>query len=131
MASGGIPEIQDTSVNALKLYTLLGKALPAVQNVSSDPLVGYSTKAADAAQLAYETGLAFGETRANLKRNKLVSQGEDRAIEQGLKSMEKDSAKRMRAQQRNRVNNRNRLTDRFAGEILGVGNDVYKRLKYT
>lgn len=128
MVEQGIPEILDTSVDALRLRTRINTALPAMGDVSSDPLVGYSTKAADAAQKAYEIGLSYADTRANLKRNKMVSKAEDRAIESGLKAMDKDTAKRMRGQQRNKINNRDRFVSRFAGEILGVGKDVYKRV---
>ena len=128
MVDQGIPSIPDTSVNALKLRTRINTALPAMADASSDPLAGYSTKAADAAQKAFEIGLSYEDTRANLKRNKMVSKGEDRAIEAGLRSMDKQTAKQMRGQQRNKINNRDRFVSRFAGEILGVGKDLYKRL---
>ena len=128
MVDQGIPEIPDTSVEALRLRTRVTAPLPGMANVSSDPLVGYSTKAADAEKRAYEIGLSYGDTRANLKRNRTLSKNEDRAIENSLRSMDKDTTKRMRAQQRNRVNGRNHFVSRFAGEMLGVGRDLYKRV---
>lgn len=128
MVEQGIPEIPDTSVEALRLRTRVSAPMPGMADVSSDPLVGYSTKAADAAKKAYEIGLSYGDTRANLKRNKVLSRNENRAIESSLRAMDKDTAKRMRAQQRNKVNGRDRFVSRFAGEILGVGKDLYKRV---
>ena len=129
MVNEGIPEIQKTDVETLRLRSKVAASLPAMAAVSSDPLSGYSTKAADAAQLAYETGLSYDETRANLKRNKILSKAEDRMIERGMREMGKNAAKRQRAQARNRVMGRNRYTDRFAGEVMGLGKDVFKVLK--
>ena len=128
MVEQGIPQIPDTSVEALRLRTRVSAPMPGMADVSSDPLVGYSTKAADAAKKAYEIGLSYGDTRANLKSNKVLSRNENRAIESSLRAMDKDTAKRMRAQQRNKVNSRDRFVSRFAGEILGVGKDLYKRV---
>ena len=129
MGNEGIPEIQKTDVDTLRLRSKVAAALPAMADVSSDPLVGYSTKAADAAQLAYETGLSYDETRANLKRNKMLSKAEDRMIESGMRQMGKDAAKRQRGQARNRVMGRNRYINRYAGEVMGLGKDVFKVLK--
>ena len=129
MVNEGIPEIQKTDVDTLRLRSKVAAALPPMADVSSDPLVGYSTKAADAAQLAYETGLSYDETRANLKRNKMVSKAEDRMIESGMRQMSKDAAKRQRGQARNRVMGRNRYINRYAGEVMGLGKDVFKVLK--
>lgn len=129
MVNEGIPDIQKTDVDTLRLRSSVSASLPPMAVVSSDPLSGYSTKAADAAQKAYETGLSYDETRANLKRNKMLSKAEDRMIESGMREMSKSAAKRQRAQARNRVMGRNRYTDRFAGEVMGLGKDVFKVLK--
>ena len=129
MVNEGIPEVRKTDVETLRLRSKVSAALPPLQNVSSDPLAGYSTKAADAAQLAYETGLSYGETRANLKRNKMVSKAEDKMIERGMREMGRNAEQRRRGQQRNRVMGRNRYIGRFAGEVMGLGKDVFKVLK--
>lgn len=128
MVEQGIPEIPDTSVDALRLRSRILAPLPGLADVSSDPLVGYSTKAADAERRAYEIGLSYAQTRANLKRNRLVSKQEERAIETGLRAMQKESARRMRKQQSNRIRGRDSFINRFAGEMLGVGKDLYKRV---
>jgi len=129
MANEGIPEIQRTDVETLRLRTGISTALPPMADVSSDPLAGYSTKGADAAQLAFETGLSYGETRANLKRRQMISKQEERMIETGMRRMGKESEKRRRGQQRNRVMGRNSYMKRFAGEVMGLGKDVFKILK--
>ena len=44
MVNEGIPEVRKTDVETLRLRSKVAAALPPMQNVSSDPLVGYSTK---------------------------------------------------------------------------------------
>ena len=68
-----LPALVKADTESLRLQNTLQKALPAIANVGSDPLVGYSTKARDALQLAIEKGLAYGETKANLNKQKAIS----------------------------------------------------------
>ena len=58
-----------------------------------------------------------------------MSKQEERMIETGMRRMNKESQKRRRGQQRNRVMGRNNYMKRFAGEVMGLGKDVFKILK--
>ena len=124
-----LPALVKADTETLRLQGTLQKALPAIANVGTDPLVGYSTKAQDALQLAIETGLAYGETKANLDKQKAISKMEERAQEQYFRDKNRAFEKRLGALSRNNRLGQNYFTRRFAGELLGMGKDLYKVLR--
>ena len=123
-----LPKLLPTDVAALKARDAVLKALPPISTVGTDPLVGYSTKAADAAQLAQNIGAAYDTTRSQLKRNREVSKKEDKLIERMIRSQGRNFSKRLDALHRNKINNRNRFTKRFAADLLGIDTSLYKIL---
>ena len=96
-----LPALVKADTETLRLQGTLQKALPAIANVGTDPLVGYSTKAKDALQLAIETGLAYGETKANLNKQKGISKMEERAQEQYFRDRNRMFEKRLSSLSRN------------------------------
>ena len=124
-----LPALVKADTETLRLQGTLQKALPAIANVGTDPLVGYSTKAQDALQLAIETGLAYGETKANLEKQKAISKMEERAQEQYFRDKNRAFEKRLSSLSRNNKLGKDYFTKRFAGEMLGMGRDLYKVLR--
>ena len=124
-----LPALVKADTETLRLQGTLQKALPAIANVGTDPLVGYSTKAQDALQLAIETGLAYGETKANLNKQKAISKMEERAQEQYFRDKNRAFEKRLSSLSRNNKLGKDYFTKRFAGEMLGMGRDLYKVLR--
>ena len=124
-----LPALVKADTETLRLQGTLQKALPAIANVGTDPLVGYSTKAQDALQLAIETGLAYGETKANLDKQKAISKMEERAQEQYFRDKNRAFEKRLSSLSRNNKLGKDYFTKRFAGQMLGMGRDLYKVLR--
>ena len=124
-----LPALVKADTETLRLQGTLQKALPAIANVGTDPLVGYSTKAQDALQLAIETGLAYGETKANLDKQKAISKMEERAQERYFRDKNRAFEKRLSSLSRNNKLGKDYFTKRFAGEMLGMGRDLYKVLR--
>ena len=79
-----LPEMQAASTDALRRQAVISKALPAIDQVSSDRLVGFSTKAADALQRATEIGIANAFTKADINRRAMIAEAQDEAVERGL-----------------------------------------------
>ena len=123
-----LPELIKTDIGTLRLQDTLSKALPPVSNIGSNPLSGYSTKALDAARYAQEVGLAFGESKARLALGKAKSKADEKATEKYFKQLSRDNKKRLRAYSRGYVKQNNSFTRRFAGEMLGMGRDLFKVL---
>ena len=121
-----LPEMQAASVDALRRQGTLSKALPPIAQLSSERLVGYSTKAADALRLAQEIGIANAFTRADVKRREMIAQARDQAIEQALVSQSRNTARRIKQMARGQMRARDQYIKRFAGAILGVGRDLYR-----
>ena len=124
-----LPALVKADTETLRLQGTLQKALPAIANVGTDPLVGYSTKAQDALQLAIETGLAYGDTKANLDKQKAISKMEERAQEQYFRDKNRAFEKRLSSLSRNNKLGKDYFTKRFAGQMLGMGRDLYKVLR--
>ena len=124
-----LPALVKADTETLRLQGTLQKALPAIANVGTDPLVGYSTKAQDELQLAIETGLAYGETKANLDKQKAISKMEERAQEQYFRDKNRAFEKRLSSLSRNNKLGKDYFTKRFAGQMLGMGRDLYKVLR--
>ena len=124
-----LPALVKADTETLRLQGTLQKALPPIANVGTDPLVGYSTKAQDALQLAIETGLAYGETKANLEKQKAISKMEEKGQEKYFRDRNRAFEKRLGALSRNNKLGQNYFTRRFAGEVLGMGTDLYKVLR--
>ena len=124
-----LPQLVQTDVDTLKLGDAIDTALPPLQQLGSDPLSGYSMKAIDAAKKSAEMGLAFADTKAQLKRNKYVSEAEDKLIEKYFKQQERANKKRLGAYSRGYVKGDDAYTRRFAGEMLGMGRDLFKVIR--
>ena len=123
-----LPALIKADTESLRLQNTLQKSLPAIAQVGSDPLVGYSTKAQDALQLAIEKGLAYGDTKADLKKQKIISKLEERAQEQYFRDRNKAFEKRLGFLSRGTKRGQDAFTRRFAGEMLGLGPDLYRVL---
>ena len=124
-----LPELVQTDVNTLKLGDAIDTALPAIQQLGSDPLSGYSMKAIDAARRSAEMGLAFADTKAQLKRNEYVSDAEEKQIEKYFRHLEKTNKKRLGLYSRGYIQGDDAYIRRFAGEILGMGRDLFKVIR--
>lgn len=124
-----LPEMVAADTETLRLQGTLTKSLPAIANVGSDPLVGFSTKARDAAQLAYETGLSYADTKMMDAKMKAISKAEEKQQAKFSRSKNRAFEKRLGGLSRYNMQGNNYYTQRFAGEILGVGRDLYKVLR--
>ena len=123
-----LPAMEATDVDTLKRRGTLSKALPIISNVGSDPLAGYSTKALDAAQLAMETGLSYMDTRLMDAKMEAISKAEEKQQERFFKGKQRAFKKRLGGLSRYNQDGIDYFTRRFAGEMLGIGKDLYKVL---
>lgn len=121
-----LPEIQSVSKRELRQKDAYKLAMPPMTRVGSDALSGYSTKARDAAQLAQAIGLAYGETKAYLKRNREISKAEERNIDRNLNRRNRITRKQLKGLSSYNSTSRNRSARRFAGDYLGMGRDLIK-----
>ncbi len=124
-----LPQIAQTDVNTLKLGDALNTALPPIRQLGSDPLSGYSMKAIDAARKSAEMGLAFADTKSQLKRNEYVSNAEEKQINKFFRQQERANKKRLGYYSRGYVQGDDAYTRRFAGEMLGMGRDLFKVIR--
>ena len=124
-----LPQLVQTDVDTLKLGDAINTALPPLQQLGSDPLSGYSMKAIDAAKKAVQMGLAFGDTKAQLKRNQYVSEAEEKQIDKFFRAQERANKKRLGHYSRGYVQGDDAYTQRFAGEMLGMGRDLFKVIR--
>lgn len=124
-----LPQLVQTDVETLKLGDAIRTSLPPLGQLGSDPLSGYSMKALDAAKKATEMGLAFGDTKAQLKRNQYVSEAEEKQIQKFFRQQERANKKRLGYYSRGYVQGDDSYTGRFAGEILGMGRDLFKVIR--
>ena len=124
-----LPAMVAADTETLRLQGTLSKPLPPIANVGSDPLVGYSTKARDAAQLAYETGLSYADTKMMNAKMKAISKAEEKQQEQFFRNKNRAFEKRLGKLSRYNTQGRNYYTQRFAGEMMGLGRDLYKVLR--
>ena len=123
-----LPAMEASDTETLRLRDVITKQLPAIQNVGSDPLAGYSTKAIDAARLAQEIGIANAFTRGDVAKMKALSKAEEQAQENFFRSKNRQFEKRLGALSRYSTQGRDQYINRFAGEVLGLGRDLYKVL---
>ena len=124
----GLPAMEASDTETLRLRDVITKQLPPIQNVGSDPLAGYSTKAIDAARLAQEIGIANAFTRGDVAKMKALSKAEEQAQENFFRSKNRQFEKRLGALSRYSTQGRDQYINRFAGEVLGLGRDLYKVL---
>ena len=124
-----LPQLVQTDVDTLKLGDAIDTALPPFQQLGSDQLSGYSMKAIDAAKKSAEMGLAFADTKSQLKRNEYVSEAEDKQIEKYFKQQARANKKRLGYYSRGYVKGDDAYTRRFAGEMLGMGRDLFKVIR--
>ena len=123
-----IPAMEAGDTETLRLRDVVTKQLPAIQNVGSDPLVGYSTKGIDAARLAQEIGIANAFTRGDLAKMRAISKAEENAQNNYFASKNRAFEKRLGALSYYSTQGKDQYIDRFAGEVLGLGRDLYKVL---
>ena len=121
-----LPAMQAGDTETLRLRDVITKQLPAIPNVGSDPLVGYSTKGIDAARLAQEIGIANAFTRGDLVKMRAISKAEKQAQENFFRGQNRQFKKRLGALSRYSTQGKNQYINRFAGEVLGLGRDLYK-----
>lgn len=124
-----LPQLVQTDVDTLKLGDALNTALPPIRQLGSDPLSGYSMKAIDAARKSAEMGLAFADTKSQLKRNKYVSEAEEKQIDKFFRQQKRANKKRLGYYSRGYVKGDDAYTRRFAGEMLGMGRDLFKVIR--
>ena len=123
-----LPAMEAADTETLRLRGIITKQLPGISNVGSDPLVGYSTKGIDAARRAQEIGIANAFTRNDLAKMRLISRAEEEGQERFFRSRDRNFKKRLGALNRYTTQGRNQYINRFAGEVLGLGRDLYKVL---
>ena len=123
-----LPELGEKGLGQLRQQDAVAMALPPVTNAGTDPFVGFSTKARDAALYADQQRIAYAQTRAQLKRNAEVSKAEERAIDRAFKRASTRNKKVLGNVSRAYVRGRNRSAQRMAGEGLGMGPDLFKVL---
>ena len=124
-----LPLMEATDVEALKRRGTISKALPPIANVGSDPLVGYSTKARDAEQLALETKLSYDDTRMMDSKMKAISEAESQQQEKYFRGRDQEFEKRLGFLNRAHNARKNYYTRQFAGEVFGMGPDLFKVLR--
>ena len=123
-----LPAMEASDTETLRLRDVITKQLPAIQNVGSDPLVGYSTKGIDAARLAQEIGIANAFTKGDLAKMRAISKAEDIAQRNYFASKDRAFKKRLGALSYYSTQGEDQYIKRFAGEVLGLGRDLYKVL---
>lgn len=124
-----LPAMLAADTETLRLQGTLKKSLPPIANVGSDPLVGYSTKARDAAKLAYETGLSYGDTKAMDYKMRAISKAEEQQQEKYFRNRERGMEKRLGNLVRGHTARKNYYTRQFAGEVFGIGPELFKVLR--
>ena len=124
-----LPVMLAADTETLRLQGTLNKSLPAIANVGSDPLVGYSTKAQDAAKLAYETGLSYADTKRMDAKMKAISEGEEELQEKYFRNRDRGFEKRLGSLVRGHTARKNYYTRQFAGEVFGIGPELFKVLR--
>lgn len=124
-----LPSIASTDVSVLKLKDALDTRLSSMANVGSDPLSGYSMKALDAARRAQEMGIAFGVTKSQLAKQRAISNAEEKAIDNFFSQQSRANKKRLGYYSRGHTQGNDLYTKRFAGQMLGMGPDLYKVIR--
>lgn len=124
-----LPAMLAADTETIRLQGTLNKALPPIANVGSDPLVGYSTKAQDAARLAYETGLSYADTKRMDAKMKAISKAEEEQQEKYFRNRDRGFEKRLGSLTRGHNARKNYYTRQFAGEVFGIGPDLFKVLR--
>ena len=123
-----LPAMEASDTETLRLRDVITKQLPGIQNVGSDPLVGYSTKGIDAARLAQEIGIANAFTKGDLAKMRAISKAEDIAQNNYFASKDRAFKKRLGALSYYTTQGKEQYINRFAGDVLGLGKDLYKIL---
>ena len=124
-----LPKLGETGVGALKQQDAVDMALPPLRNIGSDPLVGYSTKALDAAMYAAQQRAAYAQTRAQLKRNQEVSKYEEKTIERGIKKAGRMNKTILGNISRATVRSRDSTARRMAMDGLGIDRSLFKVIR--
>ena len=124
-----LPAMLAADTETIRLQNTLNKALPPIANVGSDPLVGYDTKARDAAQLAYETGLSYMDTKNMDGKMNALSKAEADQQEKFFRNRDRSFEKRLGSLNRYHRGRKNYYTRQFAGEVFGIGPDLFKVLR--
>ena len=124
-----LPAMLAADTETLRLAGTLTKALPPIANAGSDPLVGYDTKARDAAQLAYETGLSYMDTKNMDAKMNALSKAEEQGQERFFRDRDRGFKKRLGSLNRYHRGRKDYYTRQFAGEVFGMGPDLFKVLR--
>ena len=76
-----LPEIQEQSTRAIRLRGLIQKQLPDIPTLNSDDLIGYNSRAIEAARLAEAIGIAFEISRRQKMISAARAREEDRILQ--------------------------------------------------